>query len=377
MIRKLKIGVIGSLCNPNSGARTSIDLSIALSKLNHQVILYTYANNADINMIGKLKKSGVTLHFVKNSVLPIFSVLIEASQLISKLREDKPDILLTHTTLSLTISAKSSGIPCIITYYGTQFNVLKEQYLNPSTAINFLDTLINIYIYIKSFCLVHLSKNVVSISKYCKNELFSMYHKNSHVIYLAAGSEYFVLNIHSTKKIKYPVKLLTVSRITPYKQFHKLIELLKQIDQRKAFLTIAGSSPKSTYLKYLHDIKPSNVKIVVNASAYKLAKMYNECDIYISADKYLFFGLPIMEAASYQRPTICFNYGAAPELIVHGKTGYVANTWPEYKKYISELIENPIKRIRMGEKAKARSQLFDWEKTARAYVYLSYQTIKA
>lgn len=147
-------------------------------------------------------------------------------------------------------------------------------------------------------------------------------------------------------------------------------------DYKDIRLTIVGSAPQPVYLRYLKTLINPPSRILTNVSETQLISLYQESDIYATADKYLFFGMPVLEAAVFGKPTVAFNYGAANEMIQHGKTGFVANNQEEFEAYLKLLIENRRLRNTMGRAAKLWAHNFSWEKTAKEYIKVFENLLK-
>lgn len=274
----------------------------------------------------------------------------------------KPDVISFHSTFPYFIFCKLLNKPIVTTYYGTQFNAYLERFL-PNTRLSFTHTiinhLVNIIIYTLEKLIVSLSDQVVAISHSSAVEVENLYHR--HVSYVYLGSNHLP---HTDSKIKTNTKLLSVSRITPYKGFHTLIEMLKNTSYH---LTIAGPVHNPSYLAYLQTLNPPQVTFHLNPTDQQLAQLYRDCSCYITADRYLFFGLPIVESATFSKPALALNHMAAPELIHHAKTGYVANTPAELLKYLTKVSQSPHLHTKLGQAAKQLASTLTWEKTAQNY----------
>lgn len=345
----MRVGVVAYICNSHSGARAPIELALALSKL-HKIYFFATENDKDFETIKRLKKSGVEVLLFNNPL-----------NLLKLFKEKKIDIISAHTTLSLLIICKISRIPILSYYYGTQFNVLSERFYPTSNFISLIDKILNLFIYFKGLLLVYMPDHVVGISKYTVYQAKQLYFKRISFIYLGSVPTNFKQKI---AKLKNTLNLLSVSRITPYKGFDKIIKVFKAIKNRDLVLNIVGSSPQQSYLQTLRKVKPKNANIYLDLDDQKLNEMYLKSDIYLSADKYLFFGMPILEAAYFGKPAIVLNAAAAKELVIHGKSGYIAENMADFEKYLKEIIENKSLRAMMGKNARSKAQLFSWKKCA-------------
>lgn len=67
------------------------------------------------------------------------------------------------------------------------------------------------------------------------------------------------------------------------------------------------------------------------------------------------FGRTVLEAMLMGRPVVCYDWGALPELIVHGQTGFLApfKNINKISEYLCILYTDPILQFRMGAKGRA------------------------
>lgn len=363
----MRIAIISSILNPHSGARAPIELARQLAKTNH-VSLYASSRDSDMATLQTLRRERIKVNLLPYSSLPIVGIVAELVQLFKQLNYEKPDVISTHTTLSYFLITKLIRTPVVMTYYGTQFDALYEHFLRQVWWLTFLNELVNILTYIKVCLMVWSADEVIAISRYCQNEIFRLYKRRCQYIYLGGNPRF--IRKQSRKKIAAQIRLLSVSRITPYKQFEKIISAVNLFPKKvEVRLTIAGSQPQAEYLNFLRSITDSRTRILTDVSDRELLELYRECDIYTTADRYLFFGLPIVEAAFFGKPTLACNYGAAGELIIHGKTGFIARTDEEFHRSFHILIHEKKVRTEMGKNArKFALRQFTWEKTANSYI---------
>ena len=359
----MRVAIITNSATTHSGARAPVDLANNLRKF-CEVILF--AQNKGLN------KS------IKNiKVIPYQS----AFYLYKYLKKEGCDLISFHSSLPQMIAAKITGIPLVKTYYGTQFNAYLEKFL-PDEKISILEKLINLfanwYIWLNQKIQLILSNQIVAISKAAQAELHSIFNTNSKLIYL--GSNLKPTPYHPTiPPSHHPLTILSVSRITPYKGFHQLIDAVKNIRKEgtSVKLIIAGSGEKKNYLQYLRKIKDPRDQIIVSPSDQTLKGLYRQCDIVASCDRYPFFGLSLLEAAQFAKPVVVLNHHAANELVLHDKTGYVANSKEELKKYIITLLKNKDKRLKMGNSAQIYAQQkFNWTKIASSYSRIFQKSAK-
>ena len=368
----MNIAILTESLDSHSGSRAPLELAKSLAINNqNKLTIYTREKPAgcDIdNLPNKIK-----IKFIpKGSVFKIFLSLIR------DFNSQNYDIMSSNATLSVFIPAALSKIPVVTTYHGTQWKVWANK-LFPSSRFRkvtkTLDFCINILIWVKTLPIFLLSDFVVSISGYAKREARNTYFSKTKKIYWGASPK-SLLNAGKNDSSKENT-IISVSRITPYKGFHKLIEAFKKLDPKlNARLIICGSHPQKNYLKYLNNLTDEKITILLNVEDNTLKKLYAKAAIYATCDEYLFFGMPILEAASNGLPTVCLSYAAAKEVVKHGKTGFVANSELEFQKHIETLLKNKKLRAKLSRNAKAFALTFTWEKTAKEYEKIFRSVIK-
>lgn len=359
----MNIAILTNSLDPHSGSRAPLELakSLASTKQN-KITLYIRNKNSQKNP--SFLSSRIKIKFIEKK--PFFKTFFS---LLGEFNAQNYDIMCSNATLSVFLPAALSNKTLVTTYHGTQWNVWENKFFtnkNLKSLIHFMDFFTNIFIWIKTFPIFLFSKKIIAISKYTSREAKGYYLRTSQHVYWGAAPNGFKPSSKNTQNM--PLTVISVSRITPYKGFHKLINIFKEIDpQINARLIIVGSQPQKNYLKYLKNISSKNVQIIIDPEDKTLASLYKKSHLYATCDKYLFFGMPILEAASFNLPAISLNYAAAKEVIKNKQTGFVANNLDEFKKYLELLLKDQKLRISMGTSAGVFAKKFTWEKTAQEY----------
>ena len=226
------------------------------------------------------------------------------------------------------------------------------------------------------------SSKIISISNYLNNKLPAYLRKKSDCIHL--GSNHYLDNEVSQEQIKqfrsrFNIKeddclLLYVGRLNPvnqpYKGTKQLIELFHQASSQdsKIKLMMVGFGSENDEIA----IRNEGILSIINAPWEMMPLIYSSCDIYTTCTKWEGFDLPVVEAHSFGKPSICYDLCAHPEISRNLKTGFLVKTREEFLSRIIELSNDPGMRNRMGLSAKDFSGSFTWEKT----VYQYNKTIK-
>jgi glycosyltransferase involved in cell wall biosynthesis len=103
-----------------------------------------------------------------------------------------------------------------------------------------------------------------------------------------------------------------------------------------------------------------------------LARAYANMDLFAFPSRTDTFGNVIQEAAASGVPSVVTNEGGPKHLVVHGQTGYVAETDDEFVARLVELARDPERLKRMGAAARERVLGASWDK-AFDQVYVAYE----
>lgn len=166
-------------------------------------------------------------------------------------------------------------------------------------------------------------------------------------------------------------KFLFLSRIARFKGAHEAISMAKRAGLK---LDVAGEDVFVNDPPYVHSIMSSctggityygnvqpsiKVSLLSNARALLLPLLWDEP-----------FGIVALEALASGTPVITLNRGAMPEIIEHGKSGFVCNTIPEMYECLDKI--DSIKPI----DCRKRAEEFTVSKMANEYIKLYKQMLE-
>ena len=109
---------------------------------------------------------------------------------------------------------------------------------------------------------------------------------------------------------------------SPYKGWNYLKETLNIIDSTKIECIVFGTA------EYMFTLQNS-IRLKVHftgklSDEYSLIALYNACDVFVTASVAENYPNVLIEAMACGLPCVGFNTGGIPEIIRHGKTGYIS-----------------------------------------------------
>ena len=353
----MKIGfTLDTLTSITGKERVVYELAKRLAK-NHEVTIITFENRADEKVLKLFEREGINFYFLKyrGKLLGRFSYLTFYKKEISELNLD---IINTHG-LILANAAALSKIPTVKTYHAHVIT-LPEILSNPVRWIDyFLEESFSIY----------YANRIISISKYAKYQLKQLYHKSSVVIYNGVDTNNFKPNKKKGKSFREKLNISddevligNIGRFTKQKNQEFLIRLAKLPNFR---LILVGDGPLKKFYQQL--AKKLNVKIIFlhHVNERILQNFYNAIDIYAHPSLWESFGLPI---SACEKPVIAFNRTAMREVVLHNKTGFLANNEKEFYNYIKQLSKDASLRKALGCNGRRFAKQFSWKITAENYL---------
>ncbi|TAE96052.1 MAG: glycosyltransferase [Oscillatoriales cyanobacterium] len=135
-------------------------------------------------------------------------------------------------------------------------------------------------------------------------------------------------------------------------------------------LILAGSSvPKNPYLKTVQNLLKQDsraIELKVNADLDEVKSLYAKSSIFwhgcglgeVNPQRFEHFGMATVEAMQNCCAPIAFCGGGQPEIVEHGRSGFLFNTVEELCRYSHQLIVNPDLLAQLQAGAQQRSQNF-------------------
>lgn len=370
----MKIAIVAEILNERSGVRATVKLAETLAKLGHQVSYLAFDQNCDPQANERLVGAGVKVILYPGKRGWV-SRWVAAWRLWPHLRREPYDIVSNHSSFPFLLASRFSGLPLIKTYYGTQFYSVNQKYLietgNRVTFLSKITTrLYDFLIYWREKTVFWLAPRQVAICRFLSEEAKKLYGVNIPHIYLGAESEDF--KAEPPHDPSDAVRVLSVSRIVPYKGFHYLIKAVQKLHQKypPLKLQIVGSSPDERYLGYLRAEAGEETEIILSPDDHQLADLYRQCSIYAAYDEWSPWSMPLLEASFFGKPLLAFGRGGFGEVINNGENGFNCQDFADFIKKLEDLCRDGELRQQLGLRAQELVQRFTWEKCAREYLAL-------
>lgn len=190
-------------------------------------------------------------------------------------------------------------------------------------------------------------------SAYTKKEAVNSYKPPVKILSRGVDSKFF--DPAKRKRKNKEVIGVYVSRVAPEKNLQLLVKTVNKLGIK---LKVVGHGPSLEQLK--EDI-PS-AKFTNKLVGEKLARAYADADYFVFPSLTETFGQVIQEAMASGLPVVVMNSMAAPEIVQHGKTGFIADNENEFIKYVKMLNDNKVMREKMGKDARDFAEKRTWKK---------------
>jgi GT2 family glycosyltransferase len=159
-------------------------------------------------------------------------------------------------------------------------------------------------------------------------------------------------------------------------------------------LILAGSSiPRNPYLKTVQNLLKQDsraIELKVNADFDEVKSLYARASIFwhacglgeVNPQRFEHFGMATVEAMQNSCAPIVFNGGGQPEIVEHGRSGFLFNTVEELCQHSHQLIVNPNLLAELQTGAQQRSQNFRlarFDKKVKSFfeiIHQEYATIR-
>ncbi len=366
---------IGITCYPTYGGSgvVATELGKELAELGHEVHFISYAlPHRLVHFV-----ENIFYHEVEMSSYPLFEHQLYGLSLASKMLEvieyEKLDLIHVHYAIPHATSAylakqilkrNNSDIKIVTTLHGTDITLVG---LEPS----FLP-LVKLSI--------EESDGVTAVSRFLKEKTITNYHIDADIevihnfidteIYKPVCNEKFKKHI-APKKEKI---LIHTSNFRPVKRVADTIRILEKVKKKiPTKLVLIGDGPdRSKCEKLARELKLEKDVIFLGKQD-GLEDLLSVGDIFLMPSQSESFGLAALEGMACGLPVISSSVGGLPELILHNKTGYIAefSDVDRMAKYTIELLLNKKKYDSFSKYSRDRAiKLF--EKSLIVPQYIKY-----
>ncbi|MEM4255263.1 MAG: glycosyltransferase family 4 protein [Candidatus Norongarragalinales archaeon] len=170
--------------------------------------------------------------------------------------------------------------------------------------------------------------------------------------------------------------VLTVCRLVEQKGLDYLLDAIPLVDKElggKAHFVLLGRGPLLEHLQAKAKKLGVEEKISFLAERFSekdLAALYAACDCFVLPSLWEPFGIVVVEAMATGKPVVGTDIGGIPEIIEHGKNGFLVQ--PRDARALAQritfLLQNKKTARKMGaEGRKIAVKKFTWDETAKSY----------
>lgn len=227
---------------------------------------------------------------------------------------------------------------------------------------------------------IRQAKKIIAVSKNTKRDLIKFYQipeKKIEVVYNGYDNKLKVKNTMPNdrqEKLKIQLEnkhyILYVGTIQPRKNLSILIDAFNLLMKEKPEYSLIIAGKKGWLYKEIFDhVKSLNLEGKVVFTGYvndeEKAALYAGASLFVLPSLYEGFGIPILEAMSYECPVIASSTSSLPEIGGEACLYFDPKKPAELKAKMIELIENTALCKELIKKGKKRVQLFSWGKCGK------------
>lgn len=315
---------IGMVCYPSHGGSGTIatELGKALGIRGHQVHFISYSIPYRLREYNE----NVYFHEVNMMKYPLFeyppyslALSVKMAELIEK---EKLDLLHVHYAIPHSTSAYlakqmvNGNVKVITSLHGTDITIVgsdESYYKINKFSIERSDGITTVSEFLKREAKekFHLDKPIKVIPNFVDTNLFTKTHRCRAKCLFAPKGERIIMH---------------VSNFRPIKRIEDVISAFKLIhDEIPSKLLMVGDGPMmSSALRLVEKLEISS-SVTFLGKQDDVAGLLPIADLFLIPSEMESFGLSALEAMSCEVPVIATNVGGLPEVIEHGKTGFLVD----------------------------------------------------
>lgn len=362
---------IGFVCYPTFGGSgvVATELGKALAEKGHELHFITYSTPARMGSL----KSNLFYHEVRVADYPLFDYqpyeLVLTSKMVEVTLAHDLDLLHVHYAIPHAsaavlardiLQAQGIRIPVVTTLHGTDITLLgREPAFEPviSHAINRSDavTAVSESLRKDTLELFGVERAIQVVNNFICTQHFER-----------AADEAFRKSIAPNGE---PI-ITHISNFRPVKRVQDVLETFIRIHKAiPAKLLLVGDGPERSRIEKMAMDQGVGDDIIC------IGKIKNPVEPLLISDLFLLpsetesFGLAALEALAAGVPVVASDSGGIPEVVDHGKSGFLAPVGDvqQMAKYALQLLKNPEQMAKAKKMAKARAADFRIQKILPEY----------
>lgn len=340
--------------NPNRIPGGVAYVSYVLSKgfeAHDDVELHIVALTRETSRRETIKVGRSTVHFIPEATRRIVPNMIQSiGKVNQELRKIEPDVVYSHSSMC-TLGAFKAGLPTVHCVHG-----VVRQEARVAKGKEKLILLMKLMLENKA---VANARHLVAISRHTEQEYRSIARGKFHRIDNPVEDEYF-----ACENAEEAGRVLYVGSISRRKN---LLGLLSAVDiaskkMPEVQLVVAGGSSDPAYGREVREFMTKRglserVQLLGLVERRDLPTEMARCAIYSIVSREENAPCAIAQAMAAGKPVVASDVGGIPDMVEHGKTGYLT----EYSDtaalagYILEMLADHDLRRSMGEEARNRA----------------------
>src|SRR5215510_559131 len=321
---------VGITCYPTYGGSgvVATELGIELADRGHEIHFITYSQPIRLTA----PHANIHFHEVNVSQYPLFEYppydLALATRMAEVAEMYSLDLLHVHYAIPHSVSAllarqmlvSSNGsrrLPFVTTLHGTDITLvgLDRSYL-PITRFS-----------------IEESDGVTSISQYLREKTLKEFDIKNHieVVYNFVNCDVYVRDEESAKRRQEYASaderiLVHLSNFRPVKRVTDVVEIFDRVRKKiPSKLLLVGDGPDRSKAEWLAVQKGIHDHVIFLGKQDRVQEKLAVSDVMLLPSELESFGLAALEAAACKVVPIATRVGRIPEVIEHGKSGYLAD----------------------------------------------------
>ena len=340
MNKKIKIGIVLYPTFGGSGI-VATELGKILAKKGHEIHFITYSQPVRLEKL----RENIFFHEVRVSDYPLFDYALYEQVLISKLvdvvKYEKLDLLHVHYAIPHASAAFMAQeilktynifIPTITTLHGTDITLVgKDPSFEPviTFSINKSNFVTAVSGSLKQETLNHfnINNNIEVIPNFINIKNYQLLNNDKYKKRFAPNNEYIITHISNFRKVK---------------RIDDVINIFEKVNNKlSSKLILVGDGPERNKAELLCREKNLSNNVIFLGNLKSTIEVLNISDLFLLPSEKESFGLAALEAMASGVPVISTLSGGIPELVEHGKNGYLSNIGD-----INNMAKNSIKILK-------------------------------